>query len=198
MIFSLRRTVLHLRCRAIPATALVFLAAAAVTWSSYASDDPGTTRTIGQTAIVLGMAATARTLAGPDEDLERSTAAPWKLIRTVHVTALGGTLLALLTAAHRFGAGPGGVAVPEGMLVQAVFGLLALSALGAAVLGAARAWSLPVGWGLTALTVGPKGTPSGEALTWMVQDPGTTISITVAAVVTVVGVGDYIRRGSHR
>jgi hypothetical protein len=138
---GLHGIVLHLRCRAVPATVLVFLAAAALTWAAYLPDDPATSQRLGLIAVVLGIAPTARTLAGPDEELERGTPAPWRLIRAVHLLLLGGVLLGLLVAVHRI-AGQGAHAVAYGTVVQAVLALTALTALGAVLVGAHAAWVL--------------------------------------------------------
>ncbi|MFG2349293.1 hypothetical protein [Streptomyces phaeochromogenes] len=193
---GLRGIVLHLRCRAVPATVLVFLAAAALTWVAYLTDDPATAQRLGLIAIVLGVAPTARTLAGPDEELERGTPAPWRLIRAVHLLLLGGVLLGLLVVVHRI-AGQQAHAVAYGTVVQAVLALTALTALGAVLVGAHVAWVLPIGWAMLMLAVGPRESVVGQALTWMVQEPGTATSTTVAALLTVVGVAAYTRRGSR-
>ncbi|WP_406488012.1 hypothetical protein [Streptomyces phaeochromogenes] len=193
---GLHGIVLHLRCRAVPATVLVFLAAAALTWAAYLSDDPATTQRLGLIAVVLGVAPTARTLAGPDEELERGTPAPWRLIRAVHLLLLGGVLLGLLVVVHRI-AGQQAHAVAYGTVVQAVLALTALTALGAVLVGARAAWVLPIGWAMLMLAVGPRESVIGQALTWMVQEPGTVTSTTVVALLTVVGVAAYTRRGSR-
>lgn len=193
---GLHGIVLHLRCRAIPATALVFLAAAGLTWAGYLSDDSELTRMVGLIAVVLGIAATSRTLAGPDQELERGTPMPWRLIRAIHLLLLGGSLLGLLAAVH-LAAGRPASAVPFGTLVQAVLALTALTALGAVLFGAQAAWVPSVGWGLLMLALGPQNTVSGQVLSWMVQDPRTVTSTTVAVLLTVVGAVAYSRRGSR-
>jgi hypothetical protein len=193
---GLHGIVLHLRCRAVPVTVLVFLAAAALTWAAYLPDDPAITHRLGLIAVVLGIAPTARTLAGPDEELERGTPAPWRLIRAVHLLLLGGVLLGLLVVVHRI-AGQGAHAVAYGTVVQAVLALTALTALGAVLVGAHAAWVLPIGWAMLMLAVGPRESVVGQALTWMVQEPGTVTSTTVAALLTVVGAAAYTQRGSR-
>ncbi|MEU9047890.1 MULTISPECIES: hypothetical protein [unclassified Kitasatospora] len=193
---GLRGLVLHLRSRAIPATAVVFLCAAALTWAGCRMDDPGGSRMVRLIAVVLGVAAVARTLAGPDEELERGTPARWRLIRALHLTLLGGALLGLLAAVGLL-AGRQTHAVPLGTLVQAVSALTATTALAAVLFGAQAAWAPPVGWALLMLAVGPRDNITGEALTWMVQEPHTDVSRTVPAVLTVVGAAAYIRWGSR-
>ncbi|MET9400348.1 hypothetical protein [Kitasatospora sp. NPDC002965] len=193
---GLRGLVLHLRSRAIPATVLVFLAAAGVSWAGFRLDDPGMSRTIGLTALVLGVAAISRTLSGPDEELERGTPVPWRLIRFLHLALLGAVLLGLLIAVRPI-AGERTHAVPLGNLVLAGLALSAVTALAAVLLGAHAAWAPPVGWALVMLTVGSRNSPGGQALTWMVQDPRTVISTTVAVALTVVGAAAYTWRGSR-
>ncbi|WP_331742273.1 hypothetical protein OG535_00755 [Kitasatospora sp. NBC_00085] len=194
---DLRGVVLHLRSRGIPATVLAYLAAAGLTWAGYLTDDPTTSRMVGLIAVVLGVAATARTLAGPDEELERGTPVPWRLIRAVHLTLLGAVLLGLLAAVHLI-AGQPARAVPWGNLVEAVLALTALTALTAVVLGAHAAWVPSIGWALLMLALGPRITLDGQVLTWMVQEPRTVTSTTTAACLTVVGAAAYIQRGSRR
>ncbi|MFJ8623644.1 hypothetical protein ACIRD3_12475 [Kitasatospora sp. NPDC093550] len=194
---GLRGIVLHLRSRAVPATVLVFLAAAGLTWAGHLTHDPMVARTVGLTAAVLGAAATARTLAGPDEELERGTPAPWRLIRALHLTLLGGLLLGLLTAAH-LTAGQRDHTVFAGGLLQAVPALTALTALAAVLLGAPAAWVPATGWALLVLATGPRKSVGGQALTWMVQDPATATSVTAATVLTAVGAVAYTLRGSRR
>jgi hypothetical protein len=193
---GLRGIVLHLRCRAIPATVLLFLLAAGLTWAGYQLDDPVTARMVGLIAVVLGIAATARTLTGPDEELERGTPIRWRLVRAVHLTLLGGTLFALLTAVH-LTVGRQVHAVSLGSLAQAVLALTALTALAAVLLGAHAAWVPSAGWALLMLVVGPRSSVSGQALTWLVQEPATVTSTTVVALLTVVGVAAYAQRGSR-
>ncbi|MEZ0091940.1 hypothetical protein [Streptacidiphilus sp. EB129] len=85
-----------------------------------------------------------------------------------------------------------------GSLVQAVLALTALTALDAVVLGAHAAWVPSIGWALLMLAVGPRNSVGGRALTWMVQEPGTVTSTTVAAFLTVVGFAAYAQHGSRR
>ncbi|WP_048910488.1 hypothetical protein [Streptomyces sp. NRRL WC-3744] len=194
---DLRGVMLHLRSRAVPATVGIFLAAAGLTWAAYLLDDPTTARTIALIAVVLGVAPLARTLCGPDEELERGTPAPWRLIRALHLTSLGGILLVLLTAAHLI-AGRRHSVVSFGTLAQAVAALTALTALAAVFVGAHAAWVPSLGWALAMVAAGPRASVGGQALTWMVQEPGTVASTTVAVLLTVAGGVAYARCGSRR
>ncbi|MER6399874.1 hypothetical protein ABT263_28110 [Kitasatospora sp. NPDC001603] len=196
MTAGMRGIALYLRSRAIPSTVLVFLAAAGLTCAGYLSDDPMTARMVGLIAVVLGIAAIARTLSGPDEELEHGTPVPWRLIRLLQVSLLGGTLLGLLAAVHQI-AGKRAHAVPFGNLLWAVLALTAVTALATALVGAQAAWVPAIGWALLMLVVGPRNSVGGQALTWMVQDPRTVTSTTVAALLTVVGVAAYTQRGSR-
>ncbi|MGY1434059.1 hypothetical protein [Streptomyces reniochalinae] len=191
-----RGLMLYARSRSIPATLLVFLAAACLAWTGYLTDDPATAHRIGLIAVVLGVAAVPRTLAGPDEELERATALPWRLVRTLHLTLLAGLLLSLLAADHLITARQSHT-VPFDNLAQAVPALTASTALSAACFGARTAWMPSVGWGLLMIAVGPRISLGGQALTWMVQEPPTVTSATTAALLTVVGVAAYARRGSR-
>ncbi|MFJ6619308.1 hypothetical protein ACIQOW_17220 [Kitasatospora sp. NPDC091335] len=194
---GLRGLVLHLRSRAVPAALLVFLVAAALTWAGYRLDDPGAARMVGLVAAVLGVAAVARTLAGPDEELERGTPVRWRLVRALHVTLPGAVLLGLLAAVH-LAVGRTAHAVPFATLVLAVPALTGLTGLAAVLLGAQAAWVPPVGWGLLMLAVGARPSLVEQAMTWMVQEPRTDTSTAVAVGLTVLGTAAYTLRGSRR
>lgn len=189
-----RGVLLHARCRAIPPTLLVFLAVAVATWAAYQADSPRTAQEIGRAAVLLGAAATARTFAGPDTELERAAAVPWRLMRAAHLVLLGGLLLGLLVAARHLGQPAD--AADHGLLVRQVVGFVSLTALGAVLFGARAAWVLAVGWGLIAMSAGPQQSVPGEVLTWMSKDPATTASTATFAALTLAGAGAYIRRGS--
>ncbi|MFB6887839.1 hypothetical protein ACFCX4_00780 [Kitasatospora sp. NPDC056327] len=193
---ALRGVVLHLRSRSIPATGLVFLAAAAFTAAGYRAQDPGTAHAVGLIAAVLGVAALARTLAGPDEELERGTPVRWRLVRTLHLTLLAGVLLGLLAAVHAVADRPGH-AVPPGSLALTVTALAGLTALSAALFGAQAAWVPPIGWALLMVAVGPRPSTFEQALTWMVQEPRTTTSTATALTLAVLGAVAYALRGSR-
>ncbi|WP_019544773.1 hypothetical protein [Streptomyces sulphureus] len=191
-----RGVLLYARSRSIPTTVLTFLAAAGLTRAGYLAEDPATTHRVCLIAVVLGVAAIAHTLAGPDGELERPTALPWRLVRTLHVTLLGGILLGLLTASQLIAA-QWTHSTPFANLAQAVLALTALTALSAACFGARTAWVPSVGWALLMLAVGPRVSVGGQILTWLVQDPRTVTSTTVAALLTVVGLAAYAQRGSR-
>ncbi|GAA1383524.1 hypothetical protein GCM10009639_03970 [Kitasatospora putterlickiae] len=193
---ALRGVVLHLRSRSIPATGLVFLAAAAFTWAGYRADDPGVAQVVGLIAAVLGVASVARTLAGPDEELERGTPVRWRLVRTLHLTLLGGVLLGVLATVHAVADRPTHAVPPVG-LALAVTALTGLTALSAALFGAQAAWVPPIGWALLMVATGPRPSVFEQVLTWMVQEPRTTASTATALTLAVLGTLAYALRGSR-
>lgn len=151
-------------------------------------------------AALAGTAAIAPGLAGADPDLDRTSAIAWPPRRACHVIVAGGAVAGLLTATTLVGEQP----AVTGQIARNVAGLTGLVALGAVVLGAARAPLLPVLWTMMVLWWAP---PMGEPptrpaykvmLSWMVQ-PDDTRDATVAAVVlATVGTLAYTLLGSRR
>ncbi|MEU4623338.1 hypothetical protein AB0G04_25625 [Actinoplanes sp. NPDC023801] len=96
-------------------------------------------------------------------------------------------LVTLLTGA-RFG--------PAALVVRDAAGLIGPTALGAAVLGAARSWFLPVGWTLPAVMFPFGGTAmAGQVLTWQSQQHDSRVATVTAIVVAVTGLLAYAVRG---
>jgi hypothetical protein len=186
---------LHARCRAIPSTLLLLLAVGLVTWAAYQADSPRITHEVGRAAVLLGAAATARTFAGPDADLERAAAVPWWLVRVAQLVLLAAVSWGVVVAARHIGQPADTVA--HGLLVRQAVGFVSLTALGAVLFGARTAWVLAVAWGLIAMSTGPQPSVLGEMLNWMFQDPATTASTATFTALTAGGAGAYIRRGSR-
>jgi hypothetical protein len=88
-----------------------------------------------------------------------------------------------------------------GQLVRNVAGLTGLVALGAVVVGAARAPLIPVVWTLLALGAAaepPAGPTYKVVLSWMVQPAGTRTATVMALAVAVAGGLAYALLGSRR
>jgi hypothetical protein len=154
-------------------------------------------------ALLLALVATtavAPGLAGPDHDLDRVSAIAWPPRRASHVIVGGAAVLGLLAAT----ALAGERMADADQLARNVAGLTGLVALGAVVLGAARAPLLPVIWTVIVLWWAP---PMGEPpsrpaykvmLTWMVQPVGTDAATTAAVVLAAAGTLAYAVLGSRR
>jgi len=123
-------------------------------------------------------------VAGADLDLERTAAIAWPVRRAAHIVTANATVVAILSAT----ALTGDALTHAGPIARNVIGLGGLLALGAATLGASRAWLLPITWILLVARFAPPfGTPPAsptykQMLTWLMQPPE-TISATVTAVI---------------
>jgi hypothetical protein len=192
---------LYLRSRAVPATAVAVLGCAVALWALGLAIDQPPGR--GLAALLLALAATtavAPGLAGPDHDLDRVSAIAWPPRRASHVIVGGTAVLGLLAATALAGERMAGT----GQIARDVAGLTGLVALGAVVLGAARAPLLPVVWTVVVLWWAP---PMGEPpsrpayqvmLTWMVQPVGTDAATTTAVILAAAGTLGYAILGSRR
>ena len=192
---------MYLRSRGVPATAVAVLFCAIGLWALGLAVDHPQGRVL--VALLVALAATtaiAPGLAGADHDLDRASAIAWPPRRAAHVTVAGSTVLGLLAATAFVGQQMAGT----GQIARNVAGLTGLVAIGAAILGAARAPLVPVIWTALVLQYAP---PMGDPptrpaykvmLTWMVQ-PADARAATVAAVVlAVAGTVAYAVLGSRR
>jgi hypothetical protein len=185
----------------VPATAIVIAACAVALWAlGLAIDNP---EGRGLAALLLALAGTtaiAPGLAGADPDLDRTAAIAWPPRRAGHLIVAGSAVLgALYTTAL---AGEHMAAI--GYLARNVAGLTGLVALGAVILGAARAPLLPVVWTLVVLWwAPPMGVPPTHpaykvVLTWMVQPVQTQQATVVAIALAIAGTLAYATLGSRR
>jgi hypothetical protein len=192
---------LYLRSRAIPASATALLGCAVALWALGLAIDHPQGRSLA--ALLVALAATtaiAPGLAGADPDLDRASAVAWPPRRAAHVIVAGAAVLGLLAATALAGQQMGATA----QLARNVAGLTGLVALGAVVLGAARAPLLPVIWTVVVLWWAP---PMGEPptaptykviLTWMAQPAQVQAATVAAAVLAAVGILAYAVLGSRR
>ncbi len=197
----MRPLALYLRSRAVPATAAAMLGCAVALWAlGLAIDQPQGRALVALLLALVATTAVAPGLAGPDHDLDRVSAIAWPPRRASHVIVGGGAVLGLLAAT----ALAGERMADAGQLARNVAGLTGLVALGAVVLGAARASLPPVVWTVVVLWWAP---PMGEPpsrpaykvmLTWMVQPVGTGAATTVAVVLAAAGTLAYAILGSRR
>ncbi|GLY32752.1 hypothetical protein [Kineosporia sp. NBRC 101731] len=178
----MRWTTLYARSRQVPRSLFVAIAAAAVAcllWAVF-SDDPTVGDRLMTTGVMLGTAALGLTLGTFDEELNRTAAHHWPLRRALHLLLALGVLVALALATRL---GPAHFA-PFPTVLRNVVGLLGLTALGAAVLGADLSWLGSAVW--TLVCVLPFGGPSPDVLTQMATWPVQTSDATAATVSAVV------------
>jgi len=189
---------LYLRSRAVPTTAAAAFGCAVAFWAFGMTIDhplgralaPLLTTLAATTSIGLG-------LAGPDHDLDKTAAIAWPPRRAAHIIVAGAAVLGLLVAAGLAGEQMASTA----QLVRNVAGLTGLVALGAVVLGAARAPLIPVVW--TLLVLGSASEPPTQPtykvmLTWMVQPAETRTAMVAAITIAVAGSLSYALLGSRR
>ncbi|MDG4830450.1 hypothetical protein O7627_14200 [Solwaraspora sp. WMMD1047] len=188
-------TLLYLRSRRVPLAVAVGVGGAAVVWALYLAfaEDRDATGLLVVMTVVLMVAALAPTLAGPDENLDRTASMRWPWRRAVHLLAgllvVVAVLLATLHTGARFG--------PAALVVRDAAGLLGLTALCATVLGAARSWFLPLGWTTVAAMYPQEGT-WGAVATWQGQPTGSRAATMTAAVLAVAGLIAYSVAGPAR
>ncbi|RIV41651.1 hypothetical protein D2L64_02180 [Micromonospora radicis] len=186
---------LYLRSRHVPLTLAAALGGAATVWALclvFAEDRDATPLVVVMT-VALMVAVFAPTLAGPDENLERTASVRWPWRRAAHLLAGLLVVLVVLLATRYTGARFG----PAALVVRDAAGLLGLTALCAAVLGAGRSWFVPLGWtGVAALY--PQPGTAGAIATWPGQPPGSTAAALTAAVLALGGLIVYSLAGPSR
>jgi hypothetical protein len=189
-----RLLVLYLRSRQVPAALAAAVGSVAVVWSlSQATDNPTIRATLALLAVVAGTAAAGSGLAGADIDLDRTAAIAWPPRRAAHVIAAGAAVIGIIAAT----ALTGDQIAPAGRIVRDAIGMSGLTALGAATLGAGRAWVPSLTWTLLAWTLPALPWPSlatathQQVLTWMVQPPDTAPATNTALILGATGVLAY-------
>ncbi|MFE7098528.1 hypothetical protein [Streptomyces erythrochromogenes] len=191
----MRWLLLYARSRQVPAALAAAVTGAVAVWvlAGDGAVAPGDPR---PTALVLTVAAAAAStgLGGQDPALDRTAAIRWWTRRTAHVLVAGTAACALVLVLRAVGDDLATTAV----VVRDAAGLMGLAALGAAVCGAAYAWTLPVGWlALSSFSPPLTGVPM-EVVTWMLQPPGTAASTWTALTVTAAGTAAYAVTGPRR
>jgi hypothetical protein len=151
-------------------------------------------------ATVLAIAAVAPGLDGDDADLERVAAFAWPPRRAAHLVIAGAIAVGLLAAT----ALAGDPMTTTARLVRDATGLIGLVGLGAAVLGASRAFLLPLI--STAFALGLQGALGSQLVsapryqlvtTWIMQPTSATIATVTALVLGATGVLAYALVGSR-
>jgi hypothetical protein len=182
---------LHLRARRVPAAVTAALGPAGCAWLGWflASDHREVGAPLASVSIMLACVAVSLTLAGDDEALERTGSRPWPRVRAAHLLIAFALLIGLFTASLATPLRFGSVA----FLTRDIAGLLGLTALGAVLLGAQRAWFGPVLLSVLSVIWGAPTSHHGlQVLTWTTQPTGTTASTMTAIVLAVIGGGAYV------
>jgi hypothetical protein len=189
----MRWLILYLRSRRVPAAAAATLGAVALMWSLWSAfsnarraDAPMVILT-----VLLAVAPTIATVAGPDDALERTGARRWPPRRAAHLLTAATVALLLVLATLPTGARFG----PPGLVARDVAGLLGVIALGTAVLGAARAWFAPLLWTLSSVVISPPRSGWGQALTWPAQPPDNVPAALTATGLAAAGLVAYAVAG---
>jgi hypothetical protein len=187
---------LYLRSRRVPTALTAAGVVVAGMWTLWTSFSDG--RDVGPPMVILTVlllvAAGTATLAGPDDALERTAALPWPPRRAAHLLVALAVVIALLLATAPTGARFG----PAGLVIRDAAGLLGLTALGAATIGAARSWFLPLGWTLAAIAFPQEGTVTAQLLTWQTQVPDSRAAALTAALLAIAGLTAYALGGPAR
>ncbi|NBE83058.1 hypothetical protein [Micromonospora rubida] len=188
----MRWLTLYLRSRRVPMALVAAGGCAALMWSLWSvfSDDRGVDVLMVVLTVLLLVAALTATLGGPDDAIERAAGMPWPPRRAAHLLAAFLVVVVLLLATLATGARFG----PAWLVVRDAAGLLGLTALGAAAIGTARAWFLPLGWTLVAILF-PQSEPVGQILTWQAQPPESTAAAVTAGLLALGGLVAYAAAG---
>ncbi|TCB88653.1 hypothetical protein E0H26_28455 [Micromonospora zingiberis] len=186
---------LYLRSRRVPLALAAATGGAVLIWTLWLAlaDERDVAPTTVVMTVVLMVVVFSVTLAGPDENLDRTASMRWPWRRAVHLLAgLLVVLVALLVTRYtgaRFG--------PATLVVRDAAGLLGLTAICATVLGAARSWFLPLGW-TTIAAMYPQAGTWGAILTWQGQPPDDTVAALTAALFALGGLIVYSLTGPAR
>ncbi|MBO4164984.1 MULTISPECIES: hypothetical protein [Micromonospora] len=188
-------TLLYLRSRHVPLALAAAVGGVAVLWALYLAfaKERDVTSMMVVLTVLLMVTALAPTLAGPDENLERTASVRWAWRRAVHLLAGLLIILVVLLATRHTGARFG----PVALVVRDATGLLGLMALCATVVGATRSWFLPLGWTTIAALYPQPGT-WGAVATWQGQPPDSRAATVVAAVLAIGGLVTYAVAGPAR
>jgi hypothetical protein len=192
----MRLLVLYLRSRRVPTALAAAVGGVAALWTlGQATDSQRAGALLGLLAVVAAIATAGPGLAGADIDLDRTAAIAWPPRRAAHVIAAGAVVIGLVAATGLAGAG---------QITRDAAGMSGLVALGAAALGAGRAWLPPLIWTLLAWTTrtmlwpAAGGATHQEVLTWMLQPARSTAALVTAVILGITGLGAYAILGPQR
>ncbi|WP_341718866.1 hypothetical protein QQG74_03560 [Micromonospora sp. FIMYZ51] len=188
-------TLLYLRSRRVPLALAVALGGAAVVWAlwlAFAADRDIALPVVAMTVLLMAAVLSA-TLAGPDENLDRTASMRWPWLRAAHLLAALAVILVVQFATMYTGARFG----PAALVARDAAGLLGLTALCATVVGAERSWFLPLGWTAIAVTY-PQDGGWKAAVTWQSQAPDDKAAMLTAVALALGGLIAYSIAGPAR
>ncbi|HEX5198358.1 MAG TPA: hypothetical protein VFW27_00310 [Actinoplanes sp.] len=192
----MRWLTLYLRSRRAPLALAVTIIGSATMWTLWSvfSDSREVAVELVVLTVLLLVTTLTATLGGPDDALERTAALPWPPRRAAHVLAaflvVAGLPMVTLATGARFG--------PAWLVLRDAAGLIGLTALGAATIGVAKAWFVPLGWTLAA-TLFPQSEPAvARILTWQTQPRASTAAAVTAGLLAVGGLVAYAVAGPAR
>ncbi|GIM90360.1 hypothetical protein [Paractinoplanes toevensis] len=192
----MRWLALYLRSRQAPAALAAAGFCAALMWGLWSvfSNSREVDWQMVVLTVLLLVAALTGTLGGPDDALEKTAALRWPPRRAAHLlvalVVVAAPLLVTLATGARFG--------PGWLVVRDAAGLLGLTALGAATIGTARAWFLPLGWTFGAVLFTRPDPAIGRILTWQAQPPASTAAAVTAGLLACGGLIAYAMAGPAR
>jgi hypothetical protein len=181
---------LYLRSRRVPGAAPIsFAAVAAVVLLWVASaEQPEVDPSLAALTLVLALAPLIPTLAGDDDELERTAALPWPPRRVLHLLGAGTFVAGMLLAARAAGVDFG----PAGQILRNSAGLAGLSGLAVALLGTRLAWAAPIAWAALQAMLGAPGGPGWrQGLFWLIQPVDSLPAAITAGVLLLAGASAY-------
>lgn len=189
---------LYLRSRRVPLALATATGMIALIWALYRAyaDSPTTNPQTVSLTVMLAAVAFGTSLGGADEALDRTGSVNWPLRRAAHLLLTAAVIVGLLSLTTvtdvRF--------APLTLVLRNTAGLLGLTALGAALFGATRAWIAPLVWTLVAVlpVLGPSAKPGVQVVAWLVQPAGTGVATGCAALLAAAGLAAYALRGCPR
>jgi hypothetical protein len=189
---------LYVRSRRVALALGVATAAIALVWALWLAYTDSRTINVRLVAltVLIAVAAFGATLSGADDALDHTASMNWPVRRAGHLllTATAITALLFLTTITdaRF--------EPLTIVLRNTVGTLGLTALGAALLGAARSWIAPLAWTLIAVlpVMGPSRQLRIQLASWLIQPADTPAATACAIVLAVTGLFLYTTYGCPR
>jgi hypothetical protein len=189
---------LYVRSRRVPLALTVATAATALVWALWLaySDSRAINVRLMNLTVMLAVAAFGATLSGADDALDHTASINWPVRRAGHLILAAGAITALLVLTTstdaRF--------EPLTIVLRNTTGMLGLTALGAALLGASRSWIAPLAW--TLIAVLPLMEPSKhlkmQVAGWLIQPADTTAATVCATILETTGLLAYTLYGCPR
>ncbi|MEW1718185.1 hypothetical protein [Streptomyces sp. NPDC093109] len=186
----MRWLTLYARSRQVPASlAAVVISAVAV--SALAGDGNPQLLLL---VLAAGAMAASVGLGGQDLALDRTAAIRWAPRRAAHVLLAGAVVAGVLLTAQALGEPMAATA----FIVRDSAGLMGLAALGAVLVGAQYAWTLPFAWLSFSFFAPPPTSVPTRVAAWMLLPPGAAAGTWTALVLTVAGTAAYAAAGPRR